>query len=238
MADTSTAVLIDSVHVCRDVVGRLIDEGCPIAVDFEGVDLCRHGELCVVQLYARGGPVWLIDIHVLGEDAFGRGRLRELLESDAVPKVTYDCRADADALWHLHRVRISGRSLTDVQVLFVRKEMGRRSNYVLGLKKALAAYDGMPVQERRRAAVVKDQGSSLFAPDLGGTYEVWKQRPMQPLLLEYAALDVKHLIGMAESWGHHAHASEMQRIVQKRMDGARDGQRTPKGRHMAQRDFS
>ena len=56
-------------------------------MDFEGVDLCRDGELCIVQLAPLGGDTVLVDICALGERAFGEGRLRELFESEDVLKV-------------------------------------------------------------------------------------------------------------------------------------------------------
>jgi len=48
---------------------------------------------------------------------------------------------------------------------------------------------------------VKQRGLCLFAPEHGGSYEVWKERPLRPDLLEYAAVDIKWLLGMKHFWG-------------------------------------
>ena len=112
--EEDSVVLIDDVAECKTRLTRLLEEKEPVAVDFEGVDLCRAGKLCVVQLAPRAGSVLLVDVEVLGEAAFGAGRLRELLESPMVLKIGYDGRADSDALWHLHGTRL--KNVWDVQV--------------------------------------------------------------------------------------------------------------------------
>lgn len=37
---------------------------------------------------------------------------------------------------------------------------------------------------------IKMNGRAIFVPDLGGSYEEFEKRPLNPALLEYAALDV------------------------------------------------
>lgn len=91
--------LLDDAAVCGIRIGALIAAGAPVAVDFEGVNLCRQGKLCLAQVATAAGQVFLLDVETLGESCFARGRLRELLESPAVVKIGYDCRADSDALW-------------------------------------------------------------------------------------------------------------------------------------------
>merc|ERR1711964_586763 len=43
-----------------------------IAVDFEGVKLCRHGELCLAQfcLYIDPCTVYVLDVYKLGKECF------------------------------------------------------------------------------------------------------------------------------------------------------------------------
>jgi exonuclease 3'-5' domain-containing protein 1 len=107
-------LLLDTLAACEKALGSLLSLGQPVAVDYEGVNLCRDGALCLTQIAPRRGPVLLIDNETLGDSAFGAGRLRELLESDAVVKICYDCRADSDALYHLHNT--TPTKLWDVQV--------------------------------------------------------------------------------------------------------------------------
>lgn len=52
---TSTVVeLITSIDKCRAACTRLASEGC-VAVDMEGVNLSRTGELCLVQVRGSRG---------------------------------------------------------------------------------------------------------------------------------------------------------------------------------------
>ena len=145
-ADTDTAVvLLDDHRSCARAMSELIERKEPVAVDFEGIALSRTGKLCLAQVAPKGGPVYLVDVTALGSDAFGAGRLGELLESTAVLKLIFDCRGDSDALYHQYGVRM--RHLYDVQVVYCLKgdqdtNAGRRGRYLLGLRKALADCPG------------------------------------------------------------------------------------------------
>ena len=108
-------VLVDTVEACQRECARLAASGV-VAVDFEGVDLCRDGELLLAQLAAADGPVVLVDVYKLGEAAFAEGGLRDLLQSQQVLKLIFDGRSDSDALYHLHKCRL--RQVCDIQILF------------------------------------------------------------------------------------------------------------------------
>jgi cold shock CspA family protein len=114
-ADGLAPVLVDTVDACAAHCRRLSKSGI-VAVDFEGVDLGRHGELLLAQLVEADGQVILIDIGKLGGAAFEDGGLRDLLESEAVLKLIYDARSDADALFHLFECRLT--QACDCQVLY------------------------------------------------------------------------------------------------------------------------
>lgn len=62
-----------------------------IAVDCEGVNLSREGELCLVQIGTES-KVYLVDVLEHGRALFEEGGLRALLESAKVRKVLHDCR--------------------------------------------------------------------------------------------------------------------------------------------------
>merc|ERR1712232_631160 len=62
-----------------------------VGVDFEGVKLCRHGALCLMQIVCDSDPacVHVIDVAVLGKNAFdiesrNGTSLRSLLEDDKI----------------------------------------------------------------------------------------------------------------------------------------------------------
>lgn len=169
---------------CQAEVHRLIDAGHPVAVDLEGHDLCRNGRLAIVQLAVEDPacPVLLIDIVALGEDAFGHGGLRQLLENDAQHKIMYDPRTDADALFHLHQTRLAG--VVDVQVLLVRFENRRNNRFLKGLSKAFDSYPKLSESERQAITAMKQRGIALFDPRHGGSYAVWFERPLSSDMAE------------------------------------------------------
>ena len=84
---------------------------------------------------------------------------------------------------------------------------------------------------------LKKAAHSLFVPELGGSYQVWKQRPLPTSLVEYAAADVAHLHAMREAWAHLVSSEEMHEITTRRIEKAIASEALPKGPHMADRDF-
>ena len=75
-----------------------------IALDCEGYNLGRTGTLDIITIATPNKKVYLIDITTMGQDAF-RGGFKDLLESDRCEKLVFDCRNDADILWHSHQVK-------------------------------------------------------------------------------------------------------------------------------------
>ncbi|CAK0827933.1 unnamed protein product [Prorocentrum cordatum] len=98
--------LIDTVGECQAAVAQLETENV-IAVDIEGIDLGRQGEVCLIQVYGVSSPsVLLFDVFTMGPDAFDSGGLRRLLESDTVTKRIFDVRADGEALNNYHNAKL------------------------------------------------------------------------------------------------------------------------------------
>ena len=239
---TTTAtepVVLDTVEATAKVVLQLLQAKAPIAVDFEGVDLCRRGELCLVQM-SNGTTTWLVDITTLGQAAFDEegGKLRELLESKDVLKVGYDGRADADALRHLHQTGLA--PLYDVQIASCKRQdadQGRRDPFVHGLGKSMASFLRGKFQRAAELQRIKSKGLALFAPEHGGSYEVWKERPLKPELIKYAAADVALLLEMKTAWGAYSPESINVAMAERRLARAVTGASAAKGKFMARKDF-
>lgn len=195
-------VLVDTVEKCQNAVAKLLEEK-QVAIDIEGVDLSRAGEVCLIQMCGASSPaVYLFDIYTLKDHAFDEGGLKNLLESEQVTKVFYDVRADNDALYHLHGVEV--RAAYDVQIMWHVKFQNPAEMHLQGLKRVFGEFlqqaqilspAQMDAMER-----LKSEGQKLFAPHLGGSYEEWKKRPMSPMLLQYAAVDVNFLLDMKALW--------------------------------------
>lgn len=63
-----------------------------------------------------------------------------------------------------------------------------------GLQKAMDLYlSSLSFNQEEALKTFKLRGKGLFAPERGGSYEVFKARPMHPDLIIYAALDVYYL---------------------------------------------
>lgn len=91
------AELVDDTDTLKLCLADLYATPAPaaIAIDLEGIDLCRHGKISIIQLYAhKSKTVWIIDVTTLKDDAFDekddRGySLRGLLEDKDIKKVRF-----------------------------------------------------------------------------------------------------------------------------------------------------
>ncbi|XP_060073078.1 piRNA biogenesis protein EXD1-like [Ylistrum balloti] len=174
-----------------------------IAVDCEGVNLSRKGELTLL-VTATKAKVFIFDILKLGQSAFDNG-LRELLEDDSIEKLMFDCRQDSDSLWHQFKVKITG--VLDIQLLEVmfrrvhspsepkQYKSYRRSaktddvENIYGYRKCIELYlDDKDLVEK------KENGKQMF--DSGR--EIWKRRPLPEPLVEYCKVDVSGLFPLYE----------------------------------------
>jgi len=98
MALKHTVVLVDSIKAlneCLSDISPAADTGvAKLAIDLEGIDLCRHGRISILQIVAANSNIiWLIDITTLGKMAFehadDEGRnLKAILEGGRTKKVS------------------------------------------------------------------------------------------------------------------------------------------------------
>lgn len=156
-------------------------------IDLEGVELCRLGTLSLIQIYLPIlRRTFVIDVTVLGTQAFstsielayldtsaqvsgdeddeladaGAGfSLRDILESPSIVKCFYDVRNDADALYNLFGVSMSG--VVDLQLLENATRRGPKK-FLNGLARAITDDADLPASAVRRWTAVKNKGVPSF----------------------------------------------------------------------------
>lgn len=222
--------------VLTSIVARLEDEPNQLLfVDLEGVNLSRHGTIAIMQLLIPPNPtVYLIDIYTLGNQAFesakGQGRsLRALLEADTPFKVFFDIRNDSDALYGLFGIKVAG--IIDLQLLEYATRHPR-GKFVNGLSRCIE--NDLPYKPGW--AQTKANGCRLFAPEVGGKYEVFLERPIPENIVKYCEQDVLLMPQLLARYGPKllpGIAAQIQGVVDDRVKLSTSAGFNGKGRHMA-----
>lgn len=189
---------IDTMDLIRALVNEIthMDRKSLIFVDLEGINLSRHVSVAIMQVLVPPNPaVYLIDIHVLQKEAFTAATddgetLGGILESDTYAKVFFDMRNDSDALYSHFDIRLQG--VIDLQLIeFAARP--KRGRFLKGLSKCITESRVLSIAQAKEWEKSKDSGVCLFAPERGGTYEVFLRRPLSVVLQRYCAGDVLKL---------------------------------------------
>lgn len=208
-------------------------------IDIEGVNLSRHGSVSILQLFVLPkGCIYLIDIHTLGAKAFStpgtNGRtLRDFLESEATPKVFFDVRNDSDALYHHFQINLAG--IQDLQLMELATR-GFSKKHVNGLSKCIERDAVLSISQSIAWKRVKEQGVKFFAPERGGSYQVFNERPLSEEIRSYCVQDVQFLpqlwvyynTKLTETWEKRVRDASNDRVNLSQTKGYNG-----KGQHMA-----
>lgn len=207
LGNSSNPIFINTIQdVAKmvDSIQELPTQPPSIYVDLEGVNLCRHGIISILQLYIHPlQRVYLVDVLTLKDKSFAtRGQsgysLKDILESRAIPKVFFDVRNDSDALYYHFKIKLQG--IVDLQLM----ELAARNmpgKYVSGLAKCIDRDAPLTDHERRDWMQIKDKGQRLFKPENGGSYSVFNERPLRRDISLYCAQDVQILPRL---WAHYS----------------------------------
>ncbi|KAM8921378.1 piRNA biogenesis protein EXD1 [Pelodytes ibericus] len=157
-----------------------------ISISAVGLNLCRHGKLCWLQVASKN-RVYLFDVLVLGPKVFKNG-LQTVLEDKSILKVIHDCRWLGDFLTHQYGVVLT--NVFDTQVgdvyLFSMETGGFLPHRTSSFKECLVRHLNMPESQ----VSFLTHMDTLMREDLS----VWFDRPMAPLLQKVLALEVLHLL--------------------------------------------
>ncbi|XP_033631720.1 piRNA biogenesis protein EXD1-like [Asterias rubens] len=169
-----------------DEIRRSQDTSPFLAVDLEGESLSRKGELSIVSI-ATDDDIYLFDIKKLGREVFDKG-LKSILEDSSRDKIMFDCRQDADCLWHQFRVRLA--NVLDLQLMEIihneehpdpeypqKDKIPRVGGFLYCLKRYV--HDDALID-------AKEAGKDIML-EAG----IWMIRPMKEVLLQYSACDVR-----------------------------------------------
>ncbi|KAI7158022.1 hypothetical protein KC349_g5149 [Hortaea werneckii] len=191
----------DQVASMLEALASLESSSNSIFVDMEGVNLSRHGSISLIQIYVpQCKDIFIIDIHTLGARAFDipgpqDKTLKSVIESSEIEKYFFDVRNDADALCALFNIRLA--HVIDVQLLELASRTG--SKHVLcGLAACIEQEQVLTEAGAYKWKYTKEEGTKLFNPKIGGSYEVFNVRPLPQALLDYCIGDVQYLPGLSD----------------------------------------
>lgn len=185
-------------------------------IDLEGVNLSRHGSISILQIHVLPHQeTYLVDIHSLKEKAFqtasNKGQtLLGILESPHIPKVFFDVRNDSDALFSHFRVNLAG--VIDLQLMELATRYFPR-RYVSGLAKCIERDASLTAYEIRCCNASKEKGLKLFAPERGGSYDVFNIRPLSDDIKEYCVQDVQFLPKLWVQYQHKMSSSWAEKVT-------------------------
>jgi hypothetical protein len=208
-----------------------------VGLDMEGCSLGRNGTTSLLQLSASAHEVYIFDVLRLGPELFSVYLGPLILSNPHILKLCYDCRSDADALFHKHRVLAFG--LYDLQIVYTALFQSAKDPFLKGMLKALQSPGVLHPDEaaamlRRKLANKKEWSQNRFDAVL--------QRPLAPDFVRYCATDVAYLFRMHQLWSPRVPERHILETTHQRMQ--RFIYRTPsqvllsqKGRTMSRLDF-
>jgi exonuclease 3'-5' domain-containing protein 1 len=194
--------VIDSANTLLSLLDNLIGlavDPPSLYLELEGVQLGRHGSVSIISLYVLPRKkIYLIDIHRLGKTAFSTTNssatsLKTILESPTIPKVIFDIRNDSDALFSHYGISVDG--IKDVQLMELATRKGSK-NFVAGLAKCIEKDSRVSTAAKVEWQRTKEGARRLYAPEKGGHYEIFNERPIRPEIVQYCAQDVALLPGL------------------------------------------
>jgi exonuclease 3'-5' domain-containing protein 1 len=157
-----------------------------IGFDCEGVDLCRNGALCIMQL-AFPDAVYLVDAIEGGKELIEA--CKPALESDHIIKVIHDCKRDSEALYFQFGIKLHNVMDTQIAYSLIEEQEGKKracDAYIsfVGLL-ADPRYCGIPYPEKEEVRVLLRQDPNF-----------WKIRPLSDMMVRAATDDVRFLLNI------------------------------------------
>ncbi|XP_040997444.1 egalitarian protein homolog isoform X2 [Juglans microcarpa x Juglans regia] len=154
-----------------------------IGFDCEGVDLCRHGTLCIMQL-ALPDAIYLVDA-IQGGEMLMRA-CKPALESAYITKVVHDCKRDSEALYFQFGIKLNNVVDTQIAYSLIEEQEGRTrspDDYI--------SFVGLLADPRYCISYLeKEEVRVLLRQDP----KFWTHRPLSEQMVRAAADDVRFLL--------------------------------------------
>mmetsp|Transcript_7188 Transcript_7188/g.10686 ORF Transcript_7188/g.10686 Transcript_7188/m.10686 type:complete len:276 (-) Transcript_7188:249-1076(-) len=181
--------IVDKDSIICDIYQYLCNETI-LALDCEGVDLGRTGEICIIQISTRD-RCFLFDVHELTSNCCEMiDVLKNILEDISIVKIIHDCRMDSDALYHLLGIRLVNVHDTQAWDYAIR-------GVKVSLNNLLSNYD-LPQNNER--------DSNVYVENL----RFWATRPLTRKMITWASGDVENLFQIHDR--QNCDASSSQRL--------------------------
>ncbi|WOL03020.1 hypothetical protein Cni_G11740 [Canna indica] len=162
------------------------DRQVVVGFDCEGIDLCRQGALCVMQI-ALCNAIYLVDAVEGGEPLIQA--CKHALESPNIMKVIHDCKRDSEALYFQFGIKLNNVFDTQIAYSLIEEQEGRKQspNDHISFVGLLAdpRYCGVSYLEKEEVRVLLRQDP-----------EFWTYRPMSEMMIRAAADDVRFLLSI------------------------------------------
>lgn len=191
LSDDDAQFLLVPIHIVThasqlppEFLNPSVDGQLVIGLDCEGVDLCRNGALCVMQL-AFPDAIYLVDA-VEGGKALMEA-CKPAIESGYITKVIHDCKRDSEALYFQFGIKLHNVVDTQIAYSLIEEQEGRKrspDDYIsfVGLL-ADPRYGGKSYLEKEEVRVLLKQDPAF-----------WTYRPMSEMMIRAAADDVRFLL--------------------------------------------
>ncbi|XP_033760485.1 piRNA biogenesis protein EXD1-like [Pecten maximus] len=168
-----------------------------LAVDCKGFKLGggRSGDLTVI-IVATQTKVFIFDVLKLGQRVFDDG-LGAILEDKTKEKLMFDCRRDADNLFHQRKVQLTG--VLDLQLLEVMYRKRRLPESEDESRRSSRTDEVQPLKGILRCIEMYVKDVAMIEAKLRcqrqvlGDSHVWKTRPLSEKLKSYCCVDTSAL---------------------------------------------
>ncbi|XP_022754639.1 piRNA biogenesis protein EXD1-like isoform X5 [Durio zibethinus] len=115
-------IVTDASQLPREFLNPSPKRQLVVGFDCEGIDLCRHGTLCIMQL-SFPDAIYLVDAIEGGEMLIKA--CKPALESSYVTKVIHDCKRDSEALYFQFGIKLHNVMDTQIAYSLIEEQEGR-----------------------------------------------------------------------------------------------------------------